>query len=73
MVAGILNLTNSNVAITACNISLLTMSPVHGEVQTSGNTATYTCDNGYTLSGAQSRTCGADGMWSSVDPECKSE
>ena len=52
--------------------------PTNGQVDTSsgttfGSTATYTCDTGYTLSGSQSRTCGADGMWSSSNPVCQSE
>ena len=36
-----------------------------------GSTATYTCDTGYTLSGSQSRNCGADGNWTSSEPFCQ--
>ena len=38
---------------------------------TFGSTATYTCDTGYMLSGSQSRTCGADGSWTSLEPFCE--
>ena len=38
---------------------------------TFGSTATYTCDTGYTLSGSQSRICGADGNWTSFNPLCE--
>ncbi len=35
------------------------------------STATYTCDNGYTLTGdTTTRTCQANGMWSGSDPTC---
>ena len=42
--------------------------PENGRVGTSngtsfGSTATYSCDTG-------SRTCGADGNWTSVEPSC---
>ena len=50
--------------------------PDNGQVDASsgttfGSTATYTCDTGYTLSGSQSRTCGADGMWTSTQTYCE--
>ena len=49
--------------------------PINGQVDTSSgtafqSTATYTCDTGYELSGSQSRTCGADGNWTSTEPVC---
>ena len=52
------------------------INPNNGLVDTSpgttfGSTATYTCDTGYTLSGSQSRTCGADGNWTSSVPFCE--
>ena len=52
------------------------INPINGLVDTSsrttfGSTATYTCDTGYTLSGSQSRTCGADGNWTSSEPFCE--
>ena len=34
------------------------------------NTATYSCDSGYTLAGSVNRTCGAGGKWTSSQPEC---
>ena len=50
--------------------------PTNGQVNTSsgttfGSTATYTCDTGYTLSGSQTRTCGANGMWTPSKPLCE--
>ena len=61
--------------ITAINCGPLT-DPDNGQVDTSsgtifGSTATYTCDTGYTLSGSQTRTCGADGMWTLSEPFCE--
>ena len=35
-----------------------------------GSTATYTCDTGYAISGSQSRSCGADGNWTTTEPAC---
>ena len=50
--------------------------PTNGLVDTPygttfGSTATYTCDTGYILSGSQSRSCGADGNWTSSEPFCE--
>ncbi len=46
----------------------------NGQVSTSGTTfmmtATYTCDDGYTLNGGNIRTCQANEMWSGSDPTC---
>ncbi len=36
-------------------------------------TTTYTCNTGYTLVGDMTRTCQANGMWSSSDPACECE
>ena len=48
--------------------------PANGRVSVTGNspgdTATYTCDVGYNLVGAQNLTCGGDGMWASP-PFCQ--
>ncbi len=37
------------------------------------NTATYTCDDGYTLNRASDRTCQASGNWSLTAPTCDRE
>jgi hypothetical protein len=44
--------------------------PAHGTVDVNDTTATYTCDAGYGLSGAATRTCGGDGHWSDAAPTC---
>ena len=35
-----------------------------------GDMVTYTCDDGYELSGSESRFCLRTGNWSGQDPEC---
>ncbi|KAL9989269.1 hypothetical protein ACROYT_G003802 [Oculina patagonica] len=35
-----------------------------------GDTVTYICNKGYTLSGASQRTCRANGKWDGVGPNC---
>ena len=51
--------------------------PLNGVVMTTGTTlssdATYTCDNGYTRSGDQTRVCLASGDWSGSEPSCNRE
>ncbi len=37
------------------------------------NTATYTCDHGYTLNRVSDRTCQANGAWSLTAPTCDRE
>ena len=49
--------------------------PANGMVMwtglTPGSTATYTCDVGFELNGAQTRTCQiSDGTWSGDPPTC---
>ncbi len=49
--------------------------PANEQVDTSsgttfGNTATYICDDGYTLNGTQSQICTATGKWTSTPPFC---
>ncbi len=38
-----------------------------------GTVATYTCDTGYTLVGASTRTCSVDGDWITAAPTCLRE
>ncbi len=62
---------------TAVNCGALT-DPMNGAVDTpSGttfmNTATYTCDPGYTVMGTTSRICQDNAMWSSSAPTCESK
>ena len=38
-----------------------------------GQTAKYTCDAGFTIIGSDTRTCQADGTWSGNAPVCGSE
>ena len=51
------------------------MDPANGMVTVTGNspgdTATYTCNDGYILEGSASQTCGPDGAWSDVPPTCR--
>ena len=50
------------------------MDPTNGMVSfsatTSGSSATYTCNTGYQLDGASTRTCQSDGTWSGSAPTC---
>lgn len=45
---------------------------VHYTSRQPGGTATYSCDPGYVLQGAETRTCGQDGSgeWSGQEPSC---
>jgi hypothetical protein len=36
-----------------------------------GSTASYSCDEGYSLEGSQQRTCRSDGLWSGMEPTCE--
>ena len=36
-----------------------------------GQTATYSCDTGYTLVGDSNHTCQATGVWSGSEPICQ--
>ena len=51
--------------------------PTNGQRSLSSTTynsvVNYTCDVGYTLQGANSRTCQSDGQWSGSAAQCKSE
>ena len=35
--------------------------------------ASYTCDDGYILEGAEERTCQSNGKWSRNEPACNRE
>ena len=40
-------------------------------IANSGDTCSYTCNNGYKLNGSATRTCQIDGSWSDSDPVCE--
>ncbi|GBN21991.1 hypothetical protein AVEN_82562-1, partial [Araneus ventricosus] len=50
-------------------------SPENGAVKVTGemfgDTATYTCREGYWLSGNRERVCQGDATWSGKQPECR--
>ena len=46
--------------------------PVHGVVTVKSSIATYSCAAGYSLVGAATRTCDAQG-WQGAAPICKSQ
>ncbi len=49
-------------------------SPVNGTVDDADreyqSVATYSCDPGFNLDGAETRTCQSDGTWSGQPPTC---
>ncbi len=52
--------------------------PTNGSVNTSSGTtyqqvAVYTCHTGYNVTGSNTSTCGADGMWTPAAPTCERE
>ena len=53
------------------------LAPSNGGVMLSGttftSTATYSCNDGYTLEGVTARTCLASGSWSDTAPTCTGE
>ena len=48
--------------------------PANGDKVVNGNlegdTVTYSCNNGFNLSGDASRTCRSNGEWSGTQPKC---
>ena len=38
-----------------------------------GNSATYTCEEGFSPDGPVVRMCGSGGMWSGMPPMCEGE
>ncbi len=52
--------------------------PTNGNVEltgvTEGSTATYTCENGFDLTGGDDfRICQPDGQWSGQEPICEGD
>ena len=52
--------------------------PANGQVDattavSTGQTATYTCDGGYSMIGSDTRICQGDGTWSGSEPVCGSK
>lgn len=51
--------------------------PINGQVFVAGfevgDTATYICDDGYTLQGERMRVCQSNGQWSGRPPICNGE
>lgn len=46
-------------------------SPLNGLVTDDGETAVYSCNQGYSMDGLSTRTCGTDGSaWSGSAPTC---
>ena len=49
--------------------------PENGAVTTTGtgvgDTATYTCNSGFEISGSDTRTCQSNGEWSGSAPTCE--
>lgn len=41
-----------------------------GNSFTYNNVITYTCNNGYRISGSETRTCQTDGSWNGIQPQC---
>ena len=65
----------SNLPLTVKDCGGLT-DPANGQVShtdgtTFGETATYSCNAGYTLMGSSTRMCEATGMWSGSAPTCQ--
>ena len=50
------------------------LAPANGLVNVSttvfNSTATYSCNDGYSLEGDSTRTCLASGLWSGRSPQC---
>ena len=63
---------NHSIVIVECDAL---SDPVNGTVRVTGtgvgDTATYTCDEGYGLSGNRIRTCQSTGEWSGSPPTCE--
>ena len=73
LIMTLVNLQYQFIAHTAVVCPLLE-NPSNGNVSMTGgvyqDTVTYTCNNGFQLSGDPTRTCGSDGQWSGSAPTC---
>ena len=77
--AAIVNVHNNALFVTVIplvNCGILT-NPANGQVShpagtTFGQTASYSCDQGYNMLGSNTRTCLATGMWCGSEPTCQS-
>ncbi len=62
------------IAVVSCPTLPLDCDPAYEMIDvpntTFGSTATYTCTEGYTLTGEATRTCQSNGMWSGSEPTC---
>ena len=60
-------------SLTAPNNGMISCSLGVDGVPSTGDTCTYTCNNGYELTGSPTRTCQTDESWSSSAPTCTCE
>jgi len=67
------NNNNNNIFIYSVSCQLLT-APDNGMIDCTGSlfedTCTFSCDDGYELTGNENRTCQSDQTWSGTDPMC---
>ena len=67
---------NNCILITHLPVCESLNNPTNGEVvinastRVVGSVATYTCDDGFLLSGSDERECQDNGMWSGPEPLC---
>ena len=57
-------------SLTAPSNGMITCSLGDDKVASPGETCTYTCNNGYELTGSDTRTCQSDGRWSGNNGVC---
>ena len=58
--------------VTCPNLTAITplFVTVSAHTYISNGVATYTCESGYSVTGSDTRTCQADGLWSGSEPTC---
>ena len=60
--------------VITCPTDGVILDPENGQVSvgeiTFSSIATYTCDDGFVLTGTSTRTCRDDGTWSDESPTC---